>query len=108
MKKLAISAVAAALLLTAGTGSALAAGHCARAYTPYRTCSHANGVCYFVDANKDGVCDNSACNHANGVCSYVDANKDGVCDNYGAYCAPHYTAPVYSGHHGGGHHGCRR
>jgi hypothetical protein len=37
----------------------------------------------FVDANKDGICDNAGtqCKNAKGA-NFVDANGDGKCDNY--------------------------
>lgn len=33
----------------------------------------------YVDANKDGVCDNHKNNHSK---NFIDLNKDGICDNY--------------------------
>ncbi len=66
MKKVCIGILAAVMLLSLGTTSALAAGR-------------GNGRGY-VDEDGDGVCDNY-----NGACGYVDEDGDGVCDNCGRY-----------------------
>ena len=96
------------------TGLALIAiSSFASAQDPVAVRGQGNGKCYgagkgaaFVDANKDGVCDNYKNRTANesgkngkgyGRCngtgmgqgkgkgrSFVDANKNGVCDNFEA------------------------
>lgn len=35
---------------------------------------------YYVDADGDGICDNTGSR-----CAYVDADGDGICDSCGAY-----------------------
>jgi len=57
----------------------------------------------FVDADKDGVCDNAGnCPYREQAGGFVDANGDGVCDN-AANC-PRHTAT--GGCHGS--EGCPR
>lgn len=67
MRKVFLGALAAVIVLSANAGTAFAAG--------------AGGGRYFVDADRDGVCDN-----ADSMCTYVDADGDGVCDNCGTNC----------------------
>lgn len=66
MKKVWVGILAAAMAVSVGTTSALAAGPGAGRH--------------FVDADGDGVCDNFGAG-----CSYVDADGDGICDSCGAY-----------------------
>ncbi len=61
MKKAAAGILTAAVILSAGATSALAAGH-GRGRN-------------FTDTNGDGICD-----HAASSCRYEDENQDGVCD----------------------------
>lgn len=79
MKKRLIGVLSAALILSVGTLSAGAA------YGP-------GGGARWVDANKDGICDNRGANwvdaNGDGICdncntAWVDANGDGICDNRG-------------------------
>ena len=72
MKKVLIGTLAVVLVLTAITAGAFAAGR-------------GHGSC-FVDANRDGVCDNyGTARHVTVHGSnYADIDNDGVCDNCGA------------------------
>lgn len=67
MKRVLTGVVATALVLSVGVTSAFAAG---RGYGRN-----------YVDANKDGLCDN----YVVGVCPFRDADGDGVCDNCDSY-----------------------
>ena len=78
MKRVLTGVVATALVLSVGVTSAFAAG---RGYGRN-----------YVDANKDGLCDN----YVVGVCPFRDADGDGVCDNCGAYGG--YGVCQYGGH----------
>lgn len=84
MKKVCIGILAAVMLLSLGTTSALAAGRGnGRGYVDEDgdgVCDNYNGACGYVDEDGDGVCDNY-----NGACGYVDEDGDGVCDNCGRY-----------------------
>lgn len=117
MKKL-TSVIAAVLtagtLATAGiTANACGAGHGNRgchSYTRnYTANNYSTAAHYFVDANKDGICD--SCGGIclkNGLCSgkhshtFVDANNDGICDSCGygiclsnGQCGGYYRAHGY-------------
>lgn len=48
------------------------------ATTAFAACPR--GGCNFVDADGDGICDNSG-----SMCIYTDADGDGICDNCGSY-----------------------
>ena len=63
MKKLLAGMIAAALVCSAGSVTAFAA--------------RGGRGCNYVDANGDGICDNSGKN-----CRFIDADGDGICDNY--------------------------
>lgn len=65
MKKSIAGILTAAMVLSVGATSALAAG---RGYGRN-----------FVDANNDGICD-----YAEHACPYIDSDNDGICDNFGA------------------------
>ena len=74
MKKVRTCILAAALLLSIGVTGAFAAGP---GWGRHAACN-GTGTRY-VDANRDGVCDN----WGTGVCSFVDADGNGICDNCG-------------------------
>jgi hypothetical protein len=70
----------------------------------------------FVDADKDGVCDNAQsgnCPYAKQAGGFVDADKDGVCDN-AANCPKHdadggcHGSGGCPGHTGGVTGGCHK
>lgn len=65
---------AAALALTLAMGTAVLAG-----VPAFAEAAAVKTTCRYVDANKDGICDNYA---ERKDCAYVDADKDGICDNY--------------------------
>lgn len=67
MKKIVFGILVTAMTVAAGTASVFAA-----------EVNSWSGR-YFVDSNRDGVCDNYGV-HGMG---FVDGNGDGVCDNYG-------------------------
>ena len=118
MKKTLLGILIGLVILAVGVTTAFAAGPGGR---HHGTGTTGTGVCRYVDANGDGICDNCSaahtgrsCTDANGdgICDncgirhtgcgscYVDANGDGICDNY---------TGSQGGHHGGGHGGgCRR
>lgn len=73
MKKLTAGILTAALVLSVGVTSALAATPSQRKH--------------FVDADGDGICDNR-----NASYGYIDANDDGICDNRGANSEQEKTA----------------
>ena len=114
MKKLFAGILTAALVLSAGTMNAFAAGHgCHYNYTDANgdgVCDFANENCAFVDDIGDGICD-----LVHTACGFIDENEDGVCDHCGlgyeeschggAACRP--AATVRAGHHGRGR-GCGR
>ena len=88
MKKIFFGVLLTAIALSAGTESVVVAGPGAgRNYVD----ADGDGVCdntgaekcgqNYVDADGDGVCDNSGTNEECGQ-NYVDADGDGVCDNY--------------------------
>lgn len=90
IKKAAVGILAAVLVLSGGTTSALAAcpGH-GRYYVDANgdgVCDYAKSACSHVDQNQDGICDTcgKSCVSKKGRGrSFVDANGDGICDNYG-------------------------
>lgn len=104
MKKLAVGAVVAALVVTMGAGSVFAMGGHHSGWRNVNASTTTSTGYRYVDANGDGVCDWYGTGHScgmgfvdadgDGVCDYcgngygagygyVDANGDGVCDNYG-------------------------
>lgn len=68
MKKRVIGVLLAVVVMSAGSMSVSAAGHCGRYADAGR-----GGACSYVDENGDGICDN---------CNFTDKNGDGICDNY--------------------------
>lgn len=52
-------------------------------------CDNSGSVCIYADADRNGVCDVCGVNH--GICltgegtAFADADGDGICDNCGAY-----------------------
>lgn len=107
MKRILTGILAAALLLSIGTTSALAAG------TGHRR----------NDTDEGG---NGICNYTNTACAYADENGDGICDFCDSQTCPgreqagDHNSSCRSGHEarhehesGNGHrrgsgHGCRR
>lgn len=91
IKKAAVGVVAAAMVLTVGATSALAA---APEYGRNFVDADHDGICdsvgssyRYIDADNDGLCDNRGKNKLAGTGSgrdFVDADGDGICDNYGA------------------------
>lgn len=90
MKKLLVNILMMAVVLSAGTTSAFAAGYGQGAYF---TDANGDGICdyagancpYYADADGDGICDN----YGNGYGRYfVDADGDGICDNYANGACP--------------------
>lgn len=75
MKKIVLTITALALILSAGTVSAFAAGPNNASAQP--GCGYCSG---FVDTDGDGVCDNLGTRRSYG---FVDADGDGICDNLG-------------------------
>ena len=86
MKKMFLGVLAAVIVLSAGAGTALAAG------------SACGGG--FLDADGDGICDNCGTYHLRSMTgtgrggNFVDADGDGVCDHYapgqgGGACGGH-------------------
>lgn len=91
MKKLVTGIAAAALVLSMGGMTSNAA--------------QANNAHYYVDDNKDGICDTCGIS-----CAFVDGNGDGICDNYsshssciGSHGCGNANANGTTG--SGGHHG---
>lgn len=129
MKKTLLGILIGLVILAVGVTSAVAAGPGGR---HHGTGTTGTGVCRYVDANGDGICDNCraahtgrSCTDANGdgICDncgirhtgcgscYVDANGDGICDNCGAGQGGGYVdadgdgvCDNYTGSQGG-HHG---
>ncbi len=96
MKKTLLGILIGLVILAVGVTTAFAAGPGGR---HHGTGATGTGVCRYVDANGDGICDNrgTGCGQGGG---YADADGDGVCDNY---------TGGQGGHHGSGHGGgCRR
>ena len=142
MKKKAVAGILIGLVVLAvGATSALAAGPGGGRHAGWSGINGGNGtgsgVCRYVDANGDGICDNygTGCgghyvdSNGDGICdnygtgcgsNYVDANGDGICDNHGTGCGSNYVdsngdgvcdnyTGSQSGHHGSGlWGGCRR
>lgn len=117
MKKTLLGILIGLVILAVGVTSAVAAGPGGR---HHGTGTTGTGVCRYVDANGDGICDNCGIRHTGCGSCYVDANGDGICDNCGAGqgggyvdadgdgVCDNYTGSQ-GGHHGGGHGGgCRR
>lgn len=81
MKKVILGAVTAAVILSLGVTTALAAGPgCGRCFAD-------GGECVYADTDGDGVCDNCGTYHRCGTAgggNFVDADGDGICDNYGS------------------------
>lgn len=119
MKKTLLGILIGLVILAVGVTTAFAAGPGGR---HHGTGATGTGVCRYVDANGDGVCDTCGVCHAAWGSNYTDANGDGICDNRGTGCGQgggyadadgdgvcdNYTGSQ-GGHHGGGHGGgCRR
>lgn len=91
MNRTVVGILTAAAVLTLGTASAFAAG-AEYGKNPVNTggdgvCRYIGNACRYIDADNDGICDNS---DKNQLCrekcdeNFVDADGDGICDNYGA------------------------
>lgn len=124
MKKTLMGILIGLVILAVGVTSAFAAGPGGRHHGGnYAGTGTGTGVCQYVDANGDGICDN--CNAAHTSCGryYTDANGDGICDNCGTTTCGQGGSYVDSNGDGvcdnytgsqGGHHGsglwggCRR
>ncbi|MDE5587614.1 MAG: hypothetical protein K2J60_00535 [Acetatifactor sp.] len=89
MKKAILGVFTAVMVLSAGTMSVCAAGCDTRHHHTDTVCDNADRICYYVDADEDGICD--ICDAAHGVCPngdgecFIDADGDNVCDNCNAY-----------------------
>lgn len=92
MRKVFLGALAAVIVLSADAGTTFAAGAGSGRYFVDAdrdgVCDNAGSMCTYVDADGDGVCDVCVTNYAgclNGDgTAFVDADGDGVCDNYAA------------------------
>lgn len=91
MKKIVSGLLMLTLLFALSMPNVLAASpssgrRCASVRTT-RKCALADVTRQFIDANKDGICDNRVSDNYGGnnagQNNFVDTNEDGVCDNYG-------------------------
>lgn len=124
MKKAILGFFTAAMVLSAGTMSVCAAGCGSGHHHADTVCGNADRICYYVDADEDGICDN--CSECHKSCpegtDFLDEDGDGICDNCNAYhrCGGteddsicHDPAPrrsiSYGRRHSSHHrHGCHR
>lgn len=87
MKKAILGVFTAVMVLSAGTMNVCAAGCGGGSHHADTVCDNTDRVCYYVDTDEDGVCDNcSACHKScpEGT-DFLDEDGDGICDNCSAY-----------------------
>ena len=94
MKKALIGILAAVTVVAVGTVGTFAAGPWGGRHSASGTCGTGTGVCRYLDADHDGVCDfcgadGAVCVSQNGTGRYYqDENGDGICDHWdGTSCA---------------------
>ena len=86
MKKVWIGILTVVTVLAVGTVSTFAAGFGQGRFAGTGICN-GTGVCRYLDADRDGVCEACGADRADCVCrtgtgrSYQDENGDGICDH---------------------------
>lgn len=107
MKKALIGILAAVTVVAVGTVGTFAAGPWSGRHSASGTCGTGTGVCRYLDADHDGVCDfcgadGAACVSQNGMGRYYqDENGDGICDHWGGTSCAGQGGAFRAGH------GCR-
>lgn len=107
MKKALIGILAAVTVVSVGTVGTFAAGPWGGRHSASGTCGTGTGVCRYLDADHDGVCDfcgadGAVCVSQNGTGRYYqDENGDGICDHWDGTSCTGQGGAFRAGH------GCR-